>query len=110
MRIGETGDVLEVPVNDGLIEIPWDRIRSIVDPEYRAHLSDQAGARARRIGSRIRALRLEAGLTRVALAEKAGVMRDQISALEAGKVEPSIDLIGRIAAALGKRLRDFAEE
>src|SRR5437660_4326481 len=27
LRIGETGDVLEVPASDTVIEIPWDRIR-----------------------------------------------------------------------------------
>src|SRR6266481_3543666 len=54
MRIGETGDVLEVPANGAIIEIPWDRIRSIADPEFRAHLADRAAERARRIGVRIR--------------------------------------------------------
>src|SRR5437867_2158349 len=32
MRIGETGDVLEVPASSAVIEIPWDRIRSVADP------------------------------------------------------------------------------
>ena len=32
MRIGETGDVLEVPASDSVVEIPWDRIRSLSDP------------------------------------------------------------------------------
>src|SRR5947208_11057364 len=27
LRIGETGDVIEVPAGDTVIEIPWDRIR-----------------------------------------------------------------------------------
>ncbi|MCI0464362.1 MAG: helix-turn-helix domain-containing protein [Gemmataceae bacterium] len=110
LRIGETGDVLEVPANDSVIEIPWDRIRAIADPEFRAHLADRADERARRIGGRIRALRLEAGLTPVALAEKVGVPREVVADLEAGKIEPSADLIEHIAIALGKRLRDFAEE
>src|SRR6266478_6430386 len=59
MRIGETGDVLEVPAGDTVIEVPWDRIRSIADPDFRAHLADHAEERARRIGERIRAMRLE---------------------------------------------------
>jgi hypothetical protein len=50
MRIGETGDVLEVPAGDNVVEIPWDRIRSTADPEFRAHLADQAAERARRLG------------------------------------------------------------
>jgi DNA-binding XRE family transcriptional regulator len=110
MRIGETGDVLEVPAGDAVIEIPWDRIRSLADPEFRAHLADRSEERARRIGGRIRAMRLEAGLTPAALAEKVGVSRELVAELEAGKIEPQTDLIEHIAVALGRRLRDFAEE
>jgi DNA-binding XRE family transcriptional regulator len=110
MRIAETGDVLEVPALAAVIEIPWDRIRSIADPEFRAHLADRAVERARRIGERIRAMRLEAGLTPAVLAEKVGVPREVVANLEAGKIEPPTDLIEDIALALGRRLRDFAEE
>jgi DNA-binding XRE family transcriptional regulator len=110
MRIGETGDVLEVPTQDARIEIPWDRIRSIADADFRAHLADHADERARRIGGRIQALRLEASLSRAALAEKVGVSREVVANLEAGKTEPRADLIEEIAIALGRRLRDFAEE
>src|ERR1700676_4900561 len=42
MRIGETGDVLEIPADDTVIEIPWDRIRAIADPDFRAHLAERA--------------------------------------------------------------------
>ena len=110
MRIGETGDVLEVPADEAVIEIPWDRIRSVADPEFRAHLADRAEERARRIGGRIRAMRLEAGLTPAALAAKVGVPRETVAELEAGKMEPQNDLIEHIAIALGRRLRDFADE
>jgi DNA-binding XRE family transcriptional regulator len=110
MRISETNDVLEVPASDTVIEIPWDRIRSVADPEFRAHLTDRAEERARRIGVRIRAMRLEANLTAAALAERIGVTRDVVANLEAGKIEPHADLIENIAIALGRRLRDFADE
>jgi DNA-binding XRE family transcriptional regulator len=110
LRIGETGDVLEVPASDTLIEIPWDRIRALADPAFRAHLADRAAERARHIGARIRTMRLEAGLTPAALAEKIDVTREVIANLEAGKIEPRTDLIEHIASALGRHLRDFAEE
>src|SRR5436305_10595195 len=42
LRISETGDVLEIPTSDTVIEVPWDRIRSLVDPDFRAHLAEQA--------------------------------------------------------------------
>jgi DNA-binding XRE family transcriptional regulator len=110
LRIAETGDVLEAPAGDAVIEIPWDRIRSIADPEFRAHLATRAAERTRRIGGRIRAMRLEAGLTPAVLAEKVGMSREMVADLEAGKIEPPADLIEHIAVALGRRLRDFAEE
>jgi DNA-binding XRE family transcriptional regulator len=110
LRIGETGDVLELPAPDTVIEIPWDRIRSIVDPDFRALLADGSTERARRIGTRIRTMRLEANLTRPELAAKVGVPAEVVASLEAGKLEPPIDLIEHLALALGKRLRDFAQE
>ena len=109
MRIGETGDVLEVPAGDAVMEVPWDRIRSVADPAFRAHLADHAVERARRIGEQIRTMRLEAGLTPAVLAERVGVSWQIVANLEAGKIEPGSDLIERVAIALGRRLRDFAE-
>jgi DNA-binding XRE family transcriptional regulator len=110
VRIGETGDVLEVPAAGRLAEIPWDRIRSLADGEFRAHLANQAVERGRRIGARIRAMRVAAGLTRAALAQKTGLRRETVAHLEAAEIEPEIDLLKAIALALGGRLRDFAEE
>ena len=110
MRIGETGDVLEIPADGTVVEIPWDRIRAVADPDFRAHLAERAHERARRIGGRIRAMRLEAGLTPAALAEKVGMSQEVIANLEAGKIEPQTDLIQHIAGILGRRLRDFGEE
>jgi len=110
MRISETGDVLEVPAINSIIEIPWDRIRSIGDPEFRAHWSERAVERARAIGRRVRAMRLEAGLTQIALAGKVGASRQLIGNLEAGKIDPRTDLIEHIALALGRCLGEFADE
>jgi hypothetical protein len=44
MRIGETGDVLEVPADGTVVEIPWDRIRAVADPAFGAHLSEHTSA------------------------------------------------------------------
>jgi DNA-binding XRE family transcriptional regulator len=110
LRIGETGDVLEIPADDTVIEIPWDRIRAIADPYFRAHLAEHAQERARRIGGRVRSMRLKAGLTPSAVAEKVGVSPEVIAKLEAGEIEPQSDLIQHIAGVLGRRLRDFVEE
>ncbi len=110
IRIGETGDVLEIPANDTIIEIPWDRIRAIADPDFRAHLAERAHERAQRIGGRIRTMRLESGLTVAALADKVGISEDVIANLEAGKIDPETNLIQHIAGVMGRGLRDFAAE
>ena len=96
-------------MGDTVTEIPWDRIRSVADPEFRAHLAACANERARWLGRRIRAMRLEAGLTPVALAEKIGVPREVVINLEAGKIEAQTELIEDIAIAVGRRLRDFGD-
>ena len=108
MRLGETSDVLEVPSMGKLIEIPWDRIRSVADPDFRAHLAGGADQRLRRLGQRIRSMRLEANLTRRELAGKLGISQDVLAKLETGKVDASTELLEHVAQVLGKRLRDFA--
>jgi hypothetical protein len=50
------------------------------------------------------------GGTLLALAKKLGVPREVVAYLEAGKIEFPADLIEHVALALGRRLRDFAEE
>lgn len=110
MQISETGDVLEVPARGDTIEIPWDRIRSVADSDFRAHLTERAVERTRHLGMRIRSIRLENGMTRAALAEKVGLAREILADMEAGKMEPRIEQMEKIAVALGKRLRDFADE
>lgn len=55
-----------------------------------------------RITNNIRRLRFFAGeMTQQELAERAGVSRQTIIAVEAGKYSPSLDLAFRIAVAFG---------
>ena len=55
------------------------------------------------VGNHIRRLRFEAGeMTQASLAEKVGVTRQTIVAIEAAKYSPSLDLAFRIAAAFGR--------
>jgi DNA-binding transcriptional regulator YiaG len=110
LRIAETGDVLEAPADGAVAEIPWDRIRSVADPDFRAHLADQASERARSLGGRIRSWRLGTKLTRRELAARVGVRPEVVAGWERGKTAPPSELIEDVALALGKRLRDFASE
>jgi putative transcriptional regulator len=60
-----------------------------------------------KLTNRIRKLRFENGeMTQQELAERAGVTRQTIIALEAGRYVPSLLLAFRLAAALGVRVED----
>lgn len=60
-----------------------------------------------KVRNQIRRLRFEAGeLTQQALAERVGVSRQTIVALEAARYSPSLELAFRIAAAFGRPLED----
>lgn len=57
------------------------------------------------VGNRIRRLRFDAGeMTQGELAERVGITRQTVIALEAGKYGPSLELGFRIARAFGKEL------
>ena len=59
------------------------------------------------IRNAIRRLRFERGeLTQQDLAERVGVTRQTINAIEAGKYSPSLEVAFRIAAALGARIEE----
>jgi putative transcriptional regulator len=59
------------------------------------------------ISNTIRKMRFERNeMTQQDLAERVGVTRQTINAIEAGKYSPSLEVAFRIAVALGVRLED----
>ena len=56
------------------------------------------------LGQRLRALRQNRGLTQVALAERSGVTRLKVIAIEAGSASVAMGSYSRVAAALGAQL------
>lgn len=54
-----------------------------------------------RLGQRLRALRLEAGLTQAELARRTGIHRPNIARVEAGRHTPSLETLSRLAQAIG---------
>jgi transcriptional regulator with XRE-family HTH domain len=60
-----------------------------------------------RIGSRLKTLRLGAGLTIDGLAAASGVSRAMISRIERGEASPTAALLARLANALGTTLSHF---
>jgi putative transcriptional regulator len=57
--------------------------------------------------SKVKLARVESDLTQAQLAEKAGVTRQTIGLIEAGKFNPSLRLCLAIAKALDKTLDDL---
>lgn len=53
------------------------------------------------LAANLRAARLEAGLSQEALADAAGIDRTYVSALERSRYAASVDVIERLAMALG---------
>lgn len=61
-----------------------------------------------RIGQRIVALRKEKGLSQKELAEMVGITPGNLSRIEAGKYDPKLESLARIAEPLGLMV-DFVE-
>jgi putative transcriptional regulator len=62
------------------------------------------------ISNTIRTLRFVAGeMTQQALADRVGVSRQTINAIEAAKYSPSLEVAFRIARVFGKRLDEVFE-
>ena len=60
-----------------------------------------------RFGQRLRELRVSRGLTQAQLAERAEVSVSYITRLEAGSYAPGIDLVQKLAVALGITAADL---
>lgn len=62
------------------------------------------------VGENIRRLRLSRGLTQDELAEAAGVAVRFLGGVERGQENPSLSVMGKIAAELGIHPRDLFED
>lgn len=56
------------------------------------------------IGTAVKTLRKQAGISQDTLADLAGTTKPSISRIETGEQVPSMDMLERIAAALGVRI------
>lgn len=76
-----------------------------------AHGANGMAVDGSRLGARLRALRLEAGLTQAELARRTGIHRPNIARVEAGRHTPSLETLSRLASAIGvSTTRVLAEE
>ena len=54
----------------------------------------------RQLGMRLKRLRISKGLSQAALAKKARITREYVNKLEAGRYDPTVGVLQRIAKAL----------
>jgi DNA-binding XRE family transcriptional regulator len=80
-------------------EIPWDRVLHEAEPSYR-YFRGHRTRTSHEVGSTIRRLREARGLTQEQLAGAVGMMRSNISRIEAAKHRPTLETLERIAKAL----------
>ena len=56
------------------------------------------------IASQLRQVRKEQGMTQDRLAEKVGTRKSNISRLESGRYNPSLDFLEKVAGGLGREI------
>jgi putative transcriptional regulator len=87
-----------------------DRARTVEKCPGSAALSDSTRMSDSAIRNRIREFRRHRGdLTQLALAQRCGVTRQTIIALEAGRYSPSLELAFKLARALERNLEEVFE-
>ena len=95
-------------VSGNRYEVPWDRVLYEAEPSY-SHFRGRTGPSktSRDIGSRIRKLRETKGFTQEELAGAVGMMRSNISRIEAAKHRPTLETLEKIAQALNISVADL---
>jgi DNA-binding XRE family transcriptional regulator len=84
-------------------EIPWDDVMYHCEPRYEFYKGRQLenlNASADQIGQRVRQIREKKGYTVQTVADKIGMKRPNLSRLEHGHHQPSLETLERIAEAL----------
>jgi DNA-binding XRE family transcriptional regulator len=82
-------------------EIPWDRVLHEAEPSYPYFRDHRDRTRTtHKVGATIRKLREAKGMTQEELADAVGMMRNNISRIEASKHRPTLETMERIAKAL----------
>ena len=95
-------------VSGNRYEIPWARVLHEAEPSY-PYFRDRKGRRktTHEVGATIRELRQAKGITQEKLAGAVGMMRNNISRIEAAKHRPTLETMERIAKALKVSIADL---
>lgn len=101
---------IQVPATSGPVERPWSAVRKLTDPEYAAFVKASAEDWVRRMGERVRELRVARGLTARRAAALAGISPQALSRIEHGRQNLTLALLGQIVTAMGYSYDDLITE
>ena len=88
-------------------EVPWDRVLHEAEPTYRHFRGLRRESGTAHIGITIRRLREARNLTQDQLAAAVGMMRSNISRIEAARHRPTLETLEKIAKALKVSVADL---
>jgi DNA-binding Xre family transcriptional regulator len=112
-RVIHRGEAFRVRQKSGnTYEVAWDFVLYHQEPAYpyhkgRAEQQRAESDRAHRIAARIRQERKARGWSLADLAQRTGIHPPNLSRLESGKHDPSLETLERVAEGLGVRLADL---
>jgi len=109
VEVGADGlDFTVVSRNLGNIDYPWNEIRQQTDKEFAKHMIKQASNGASTlIGRTLKQARLDKKLTQAQVAEMAGIKTGNLSKIENGKRNITLQTLLRIALAMKVSLKDI---
>ena len=82
-------------------EVPWDRVLYEAEASYPYFRGNRAKVeKSGAVAAQVRKLRTAKGMTQAQLAHASGILRPNLSRVEAGKHRPSLETLERIASAL----------
>ena len=99
---GKSGQLVDVGHADDM-ELVYLKIDIYELMYYIKHMHENS--RLQNVGQRLREMRQNRGLTQLALAQRAGVTRLKMIAIEAGRDSVAAGSYARVAAALGAELQ-----
>lgn len=100
---------VNVPTPTGTVEISWLSIRLMTDADFSAEWDRRCAEIARDVGNRLRELREARGITEDELARRVSIPAETLRSVEAGDGPNSLDLEGRILAAMDCSFADLRE-
>ena len=101
---------INIPFQDEIKSIPWDKIRVLSDKEFSRFLAEKAEDQAKLIGLKLKRLREKKSIRSNDLAERSGITAQTISRIEKGHQDVGFTTLRKLLASMGYTLRDLANE